>query len=214
MASSPPIADLVALVRAATRGDTRSLEALLARVHPMLRRYAATTVGTHHDMASDIAQESLVRIVRGIHQLRADNESQIVAWCLAITRNLCIDWLRHLAIEPTHNASSSNFAYEAVPERRSDSAEESPRQMLFALVSACERELPDITRSILYLRLVEGAPWKEIGHSLELPATAAKRRFQRAQTTLLRSVMRSIERCGVPHREALLDQLRHFGVRV
>lgn len=212
MAISHPKPPLVALARAAAAGNRDALEHFLTEVHPILRRYASRVLGEDRDLPSDVAQEALVRISIGLPQARAETEEQILAWCLTIVRHLAIDWLRRLRLEPSHGAVSGVGDAPAHLGGEGNIPPAPETVQLFRILSICEAELPLETRSILYLRLVEGAPWAELARELGVPMTAAKRRYQRAQRSLYQRVLQRVASLSEPFRDTILDQIRGFGV--
>jgi len=211
MAPSSPLPSLLALVRDAGSGDPKALEQFLTEVHPILLRYAVRVLGDGRDLPADIGQEALIRIAEGLHQVRAESDAQVIAWCLTIARHLCIDWIRRLRREPSYvGASTPEHTDQHV-----DDADSSPTmtlQYVFDLLRFCEAELPTETRTILYLRLVEGASWADTAHELGLPVTAAKRRFQRAQQSLVRRMLKRADALPDPIRQSVLDRIRDLGV--
>lgn len=212
---APPdkIPRLVALAREAAAGDRASLERLLTELHPVLRRYALRVAGDERDIPSDIAQEALIRVGLNLHDLRAQTDEQLISWCLVIVRNLSIDWLRRAWFEPAHAPAELATPGAATTDEGHGSSA-APRQHIFDILRTCESQLEQVTRTILYLRLVEGAPWEAIARDVGLPATATKRRYQRAQRKLRREVLAAAAQLSDPERAGVLDQLQKFGVHV
>lgn len=206
--------DLLGLAGQARVGSRAALERLLAALHPVLHRYYIRSLGDEGDVASDLAQEALVRIARGIGGCHAEGEGQIIAWALRIARNLEIDWLRSVHSEPTYRARSLPIDAHALGV--APPAEEPARTpalgVLFALLEDAEGSLPESTRDLLYLRLTEHASWEQVGKAMGIPATAAKRRFQRSQHRIRSEILRRVRHLPAETREIVLAQIRDFGV--
>lgn len=82
--------ELTVLARRARQGDGRALEHLVSAVYPDVRKLCSTLVGT--ESAEDLAQETLVRVVRAMPGFRGESSAR--TWVLAICRRVCMDELR------------------------------------------------------------------------------------------------------------------------
>lgn len=202
--------DLTAWARRAARGDDLAMEEFLTRIHPILARYLLRYLGDEGDVASDLAQEALVRIASSLCQSRAQTQEQLIAWCLVIARNVSIDFLRASQREPSHHGSTLDGGHPLVGgETAMVPAPEF--SVLFGLLRDAEAEVSDDSRRILYLRLVENASWAAVGEELGIAESAAKRRFQRAQRRIRREVLIRVNQLGTSLRQRVLDRIRRFG---
>lgn len=71
------------LVERARDGDVEALDALLRRVHPQLDSRARSSLGSWlagRTGASDILQDALVEVLRGIGAFRGTTEAEFVVW--------------------------------------------------------------------------------------------------------------------------------------
>ncbi len=82
--------ELTDAARRAGRGDRQALEQLASASYQDVRRLCATLVSA--DVADDLAQETLVRIVRAVGSFRGESSAR--TWVLAICRRVCMDELR------------------------------------------------------------------------------------------------------------------------
>ena len=89
---------------AAGRGDADALTEILTIAQPHVWRFISSL---EHDRETveDLAQETLLRIVRGLPGFRGD--SRFLTWSLTIARNVVRDHQRALArrprlVHPTH----------------------------------------------------------------------------------------------------------------
>jgi RNA polymerase sigma factor (sigma-70 family) len=206
---------LLNLARAAQNGEDRALEHLLIAVHPAIRRYLGRRLGDLGDLINDLVQETLVRIAAGISGCKAESEEQLIAWCLTVARNQGIDWLRSVRSDPVHHArslSTRSATWWNGSDCESNEAPTSTFAALLAILRESEEILPEETRDLLYLRLAENSSWEQVGNTLDIPAGAAKRRFQRGQHRLRGEVIRRIEKLPAAEREPLMARIRRFGV--
>jgi RNA polymerase sigma factor (sigma-70 family) len=88
-AMHPP--DDAALLSLARAGDRQALEALSRRWWPRIRRQCLAILGDAA-LAEDAAQESLVRLVRGLD--RYDPDRPFAPWLSTLVRNTCRDLRR------------------------------------------------------------------------------------------------------------------------
>ena len=75
-----------ALLQAAKRGDAQALEALCRRYHPRLCRYAYVLTRSREE-AEDVAQETLVAMLRALPKFRGADAGKFEGWLLRIARN-------------------------------------------------------------------------------------------------------------------------------
>ncbi|MDX6760200.1 sigma-70 family RNA polymerase sigma factor, partial [Streptomyces sp. F8] len=89
-------ADHADLVVAAQAGDERAREELIAAYLPLLYNIVGRALGGHADV-DDVVQETLLRVVRDLPDLRAPESFR--SWLVAITlRQINTHWLRHHAL--------------------------------------------------------------------------------------------------------------------
>ena len=75
-----------ALLQAAKRGDARALEELCALYHPRLCRYAYALTRSR-EAAEDVAQDTLVTMLRALPDFRGADAGKFEGWLLRIARN-------------------------------------------------------------------------------------------------------------------------------
>lgn len=81
-AAPPATGDAASLVEAARGGDRRATEALVRRLLPRVRNLARYLVGSDSEV-EDMAQQSLIAIVRGLPNFRG--EGRLESWADRIT---------------------------------------------------------------------------------------------------------------------------------
>jgi len=100
-------------VRAARRGDRAAFHRLVERHSPAvtMRAFACTR---SRAAAEDLAQETILRAMRGLPGLRDDGA--FGGWLLTIADNLCRNWADRRATEDAHRESVARAAAERAPE--------------------------------------------------------------------------------------------------
>lgn len=192
----------------AQAGNPEARETLLATLHVAVRDYVAGH--THRmpdgaDVADDVAQETLIRILTRLHTCRASSDRQVLAWALAVARTRLIDHVRRIRPRGERMDDLSDVPAPAKPDAsKSDSTD------LAGAVRKVVRGLPRETRTLLELRVEHGETWPAIAHALRTTAAGAKRRFQRAQERLRRELQDGVEGLPVRQREALRERLRRI----
>lgn len=213
--------DLARVAISAADGDGDALEVLLRELHPLLRRFFTRRFKNEPDLSDvvdDLAQQTLVHLAQGIPCCRARDERGVLAWALAIARNCAMDYLRAVREERSLRCFSdleSAASWSSVQDWDMQDAKASPGlQVLQALVQQAQESLPERTQQLLWLRLVEHAPWADVAAEFGTEYRAAQRRYQRAQKALRSGVLCLSADLPARERELVLAQLGEFGVLV
>ena len=164
------------LVRRARSGEARALAELMNRWAP--RALALCHVQANRQAAPDLAQESLLRAIRNLPQLK--EPEHFGAWLRGIVKRVCFDWLdtKRRAMIPF--SSLDHHAFD-LP----DLAEENHQleQQAFELKEACA-ELPEECREVLELYYSSKMTYQELGDFLEVSAATINARLTKARTLL------------------------------
>jgi len=162
--------DDLALVNKARAGDAGAFEALVVRFQ---RKVYAVALGIVRDpdQAWDVSQEAFVR-VHG-HLAEFKGESSFSTWVLRITSHLAIDSLRRERKNRRENLE--DVREEALAEGGEgilatplglDPGENLLRRELAGRMQAALDGLPEIHRTILVLREVEGLSYEDLAERL------------------------------------------------
>ena len=173
----PDDAELVALAR---KGDRSAFAALLER-HGREVYGLAFRLTRDHDLASDVAQETWIRVWRGLSSFRGD--AAFSTWLYRIAVNTASTARRRHArhqqtaladvVEPEDHSNPQ-------PEGRVDQLE--LRHRLGQALS----QLPPGLRTVVVMKDVYGWSHSEISTALDISLTAAKVRLHRAHQRLQR----------------------------
>lgn len=131
------------------------------------------------EAAEDVTQEVLVRF----WQHRDSLESDALPWLLRVTRNACIDALRHRSTRRDVFAGDAEEVRRARSRRASPQADAEAADFRAHLDRALD-ELGEPYRSLVILREIQGFSYKDISQTLDLPLGTVKGYLHRARKRL------------------------------
>lgn len=181
----------LALLEAWRHGDSSAMSTLLrgyqARVYAVCFRMLRSA-----DEASDLTQESLVRILEGLHTY--DGRSQLSTWIIRVAMNCCLSHLRkqklrrHASLDDFGQRSGSWASLGAALPAHEDGEPAGARgversEQRVAVVRALARLDPE-ARAIVVLRDTQGLEYQQIGEVLGIPVGTVKSRLFRARAAL------------------------------
>jgi len=199
--------DDLALVNAARAGDARAFEALVVRFQ---RKVYAVALGIvkDPDQAWDVSQEAFVRVHGHLAEFKGDSSFQ--TWVLRIASHLSIDTLRR---ERKNRREQLEDLREEVIGEAGEGILSTPlgndpsanllRRELAGHMQAALDGLPEIHRTILVLREVEGLSYEELAERLGVQKGTVMSRLFHAR----KKMQASLEPyAGRPAREKLEDE--------
>ena len=145
---------------------------------PRLFGLAYRMLGLVHD-AEDVVQETYLRFHRADAAALASSE----AWLVAVATRLCIDRLRHLAVQ--REAYAGQWLPEPLATPAPDHASELSSDLSIAFLVLLDRLAPE-ERAAFLLREVFGAPYAEIAAALEKSEAACRQMVHRARERVRR----------------------------
>ncbi len=170
---------LSTIIDAARNGGAEALNRLLKVAHVYLKIFAVQETPkatTHKFDASDLRQESLIDVAKGIHMFQGRSR-EFLSWLRQIVRSNAIDQHRRhrraTEREVGHDLDLSNIPAPS----EADSLlhfEEKER------VERAMNKLSEDHRAVLRLRVWDRLKWEEIGQKLNRSADAARQLFARA----------------------------------
>lgn len=174
------------LIARAQKGDRAAFAALLRAHQDEVYTLARRLVGDPH-LASDVAQEALIRAWRALPKFRGD--ARLSTWLYRITANTA--WTHKNRLR-RHQGSSLDDHIEVAAPAGPDHPEVAGEivELRGRLRTALDR-LPDAQREVVVLKDIYGWSHAEIAGSLEISVTAAKVRLHRAHARLARDLEES-----------------------
>lgn len=154
-------------------GERDAFDALIARWHEPLWRYLRTSCGSN-DTARDLAQDTWLRVLRGIGALR--DPARLRPWLFGIARRVAMDRLRGQYARGMESDEALDDVAATEPDVQLD-------EDLAALQSGLE-SLPWRERETLALFYLRELGIEEIAALLSVPAGTVKSRLFRARQLL------------------------------
>jgi RNA polymerase sigma-70 factor, ECF subfamily len=181
--SNPTWGEVERLLARWRAGDRTALDLLLARIHPVLYRWALANA-TDVDDADDIAQQALVAVYRKIGQFRS--EAPLAVWLYRLTTRTAAQrrrtFTRRKVLDARVHADVARRAYETDPGGRVD------RDRLTALVRQCYDRLPPQQRAALSLVDLEGYTPAEAAELMELAPVTLRANLFKARSSVRRQI--------------------------
>lgn len=153
-------------------GERAAFDALISRWHDPLWRYLRGLAGSD-DAAADLAQDTWLRVLRGISSLR--EPASLRAWLFGIARRVAMDRLRRSYARPR----ADEIELDELP-----ATEEADVEPDLAILDAALATLPLADREALTLFYLRELSIDEMAKLIEVPAGTIKSRLFRARRAL------------------------------
>jgi RNA polymerase sigma-70 factor (ECF subfamily) len=174
--TADPRADELLAIRCQL-GERDAFEALISRWHEPVWRYLRRLADSD-DAAADLAQDTWLRVLRGIASLR--EPASLRPWLFGIARRVAMDRLRRQYVR----AIDADAAIEDLPAEETDAGLDSDLAAMEAGLST----LPLRERETLALFYLRELTIDQIAEALAVPAGTIKSRLFRARR-MLRTAM-------------------------
>lgn len=216
---------LSCLLDAAVQGDQTALASLAAGLHADIRNFLRHRFTSALEMdIDDFTQESLLHLLPRLATCRASSAAGFRGWAFKAATRVVFDHCRsnqtalhsypidddvcrareQSCWEPRDSgeAADSHLSRLLIDDSCTDREEDYANTAvgLSVLLAKAQRCLPNETQELLYLRIVACRLWTDIGVSLAISSTAAKRRFQRGQQALRRQLVSDLRSVDEPFR--------------
>lgn len=140
-------------------------------------RFALKIVGNDED-AEDVIQEMLVKVWQKSEQLLEIENKE--AWCMTVTRNLCIDKIR----SRKKNRSNDIDEYFSISDSGPTPDIITEDKESLSIVMGTLNALPESQKEIIHLRDIEGYTYREISHITGMTEDQVKVNLFRARQKL------------------------------
>ena len=179
------------LIERSQNGDVKAFEELISGHEKRIYNIAYRLTGNYHD-ASDMAQETIIKIYKSISKYRGD--AAFTTWIYRITVNTCMDELnrRKRKKESFYDIEEGEVFneiadYSMNPENIIE--QERIKQYLENLILALNPEY----RIVMVLREHSGFSYQEIADYLNISIGTVKSRINRARIALQRKITSDAE---------------------
>lgn len=167
------------LIARAQQGDRAAFAALVRAHQDEVFTLARRLVGDPH-LASDVAQETLIRAWKALPKFRGD--AQLSTWLHRITVNTA--WTHKRKAKRHSGAPIDDHLELAAPEDADHPAVAGEMLELRGRLRDALDRLPEGQRQVVVLKDVYGWSHNEIAESMSISVTAAKVRLHRARARL------------------------------
>ncbi len=186
--------DEKALISKAKRGDAAAFAMLVRHSERTVYNLALRMLGDEQD-ALDISQEAYLRAWRSLGAF--GEHSTFCSWMYAITRNVCVDFLKKRQSSSTVPLTYGSSDGDEAELQISDSEEELPEKQYEkkerrTLVREAIQSLPENQREVLVLYDIEGYSYADISRMLDIEEGTVKSRLWRARENL-RKILKKTE---------------------
>lgn len=183
------------LVRGLLTGNEEAFTQFVNAYHARLSQYSFLMCGQRED-AEDVAQETLMKVFQSIDRLR--DPDRLKAWVFRIAKNECLMKRRKSLFAPQTELSLDELRpkfdgtmagieiadWGALPDNLLLDSE------LQDALTTSIRQVPEIYRSVVLLRDVEGLSTSETAEVLEITPDSVKTRLHRGRLALRQSMDR------------------------
>lgn len=168
-----------ALALGVQRGKQADLAELVQRHHSPLIGYLYRMTGGDRTLAEDLAQETFLRVIRGIQQYQ--HPRPFKPWLYMLATNLARDHYKRAETRRATPMSDEISRQLEADDRPEDVllADDETRQVIEALAT-----LPDHQREAVVLRYYQGLSHVEIAEALNIPTGTVKSRLSNGLSRL------------------------------
>lgn len=177
-----------ALLNSYLAGDRSAISQLIDRHSARVRDYICMMV-KDRDVADDILQETLIKVVRVIDEGRYADSGKFLSWVLRIAHNQVIDYFRSQRNNRTVGESDAGYNVLGTLRFADGTAED---RMISEQIEADVRRLidclPQEQREVVMLRYYSGMSFQEIADQTEVSINTALGRMRYALINLRKMI--------------------------
>jgi RNA polymerase sigma-70 factor (ECF subfamily) len=179
------------LVSGYFEGDTSALDALVTRHLKSIYNFAWRQTGNAEE-ANDIAQDVFVKAWKNLK--RYDPNQNFKTWIMAIARNTSIDWLRKrrsLSFSDLDNKYTEETFEETLVDKEPLPDEVFEKGEAKGVVEGLMKELTEVQRSAVTLRINEDLPFEEIATIMKKPVNTVKSYYRRGLLAMRKKLLKN-----------------------
>lgn len=169
-------------------GDRGAISQLIERYSRRVRDYIRMMV-KDVDVADDILQETLIKVVKVIDEGRYSDNGKFLSWVLRIAHNRVLDYFRQQKSARTMNESEAGFNILGSKRFAEQNVEDKiVAEQIEADVRRMIDFLPDEQREVVMLRYYSGLSFQEIADQTGVSINTALGRMRYALINLRRLI--------------------------
>ncbi len=177
-----------ALLDAYKQGNRNAISQLLERHSRRIRDYVRMMV-KDNDVAEDLTQEILIKVVKVIDEGRYTDKGRFLPWLMRISHNRVLDYFRSQKQTKTINEAEAGYNILGSASLAEPSIEESIiSEQIAADLRALIERLPEEQREVVKMRYYEGLSFKDIAEQTEVSINTALGRMRYALINLRRLI--------------------------
>ena len=169
-------------------GDSAAISQLIDRHSRRIRDYIRMMV-KDYDVADDVLQETLIKVVRVIDEGRYVDNGKFLSWVLRIAHNQVIDYFRSQKSAKTVNESDAGYNMLGTLRFAERTVEDNIiSEQIEADVRRLVEHLPDEQREVVKLRYFSGLSFQEIADQTGVSINTALGRMRYALINLRKMI--------------------------
>ena len=169
-------------------GDSAAISQLIERHSRRIRDYIRMMV-KDADVADDVLQETLIKVVRVIDEGRYVDNGKFLSWVLRIAHNQVIDYFRSQKSAKTINESDAGYNMLGTLRFAERTVEDNIiSEQIEADVRRLVEHLPDEQREVVKLRYFSGFSFQEIADQTGVSINTALGRMRYALINLRKMI--------------------------
>ena len=169
-------------------GDSAAISQLIDRHSRRVRDYIRMMV-KDADVADDVLQETLIKVVRVIDEGRSVDNGKFLSWVLRIAHNQVIDYFRSQKSAKTINESDAGYNMLGTLRFAERTVEDNIiSEQIEADVRRLVEHLPDEQREVVKLRYFSGLSFQEIADQTGVSINTALGRMRYALINLRKMI--------------------------
>ncbi|MBQ5874500.1 MAG: sigma-70 family RNA polymerase sigma factor [Alistipes sp.] len=169
-------------------GDSAAISQLIERHSRRIRDYIRMMV-KDNDVADDVLQETLIKVVRVIDEGRYVDNGKFLSWVLRIAHNQVIDYFRSQKSAKTINESDAGYNMLGTLRFAERTVEDNIiSEQIEADVRRLVEHLPDEQREVVKLRYFSGLSFQEIADQTGVSINTALGRMRYALINLRKMI--------------------------
>ena len=169
-------------------GDSAAISQLIERHSRRIRDYIHMMV-KDNDVADDVLQETLIKVVRVIDEGRYVDNGKFLSWVLRIAHNQVIDYFRSQKSAKTINESDAGYNMLGTLRFAERTVEDNIiSEQIEADVRRLVEHLPDEQREVVKLRYFSGLSFQEIADQTGVSINTALGRMRYALINLRKMI--------------------------
>ena len=169
-------------------GDSAAISQLIERHSRRIRDYIRMMV-KDNDVADDVLQETLIKVVRVIDEGRYVDNGKFLSWVLRIAHNQVIDYFRSQKSAKTINESDAGYNMLGTLRFAERTVEDNIiSEQIEADVRRLVEHLPDEQREVVKLRYFSGLSVQEIADQTGVSINTALGRMRYALINLRKMI--------------------------